>query len=156
MKAFDTYTHINDLKKVGFREEQAAVIIRSLMDSREMDLANLATKEQVNNIEKTMATKGDIADLRTEIAELRTELKGDIAELRTELKGEIAELRTELKGEIAELRTELKGDISGLRAELTGVKDMIKDLQINLVKWIVGLMIAFSGIIFAGIQLLKI
>lgn len=148
MKAFDTYTHINDLKKVGFREEQAAVIIRSLMDSREMDLANLATKEQVANIERNMVTREQLAEA---IAEVKAELKGDIAELRTELKGDIAELRTEL----AELRTETKKDISGLRAEITGVKDMIKDLQVNLVKWIVGLMIAFTGIILAGIQLIR-
>jgi septal ring factor EnvC (AmiA/AmiB activator) len=178
MKAFDTYTHINDLKKVGFREEQAAVIIRSLMDSREMDLANLATKEQVANIERNMVTREDLAEviaevkaeLKGDISELRTELKGDIADLRTELKGDIADLRTELaelrtetkkdiadlRTELAELRTETKKDIAGLRTEITGVKDMIKDLQINLVKWIVGLMIAFTGIILAGIQLLKI
>ena len=38
MKAFDTYTHINELKKAGFNEEQAAVIIKSLMESRETDM----------------------------------------------------------------------------------------------------------------------
>jgi hypothetical protein len=67
-----------------------------------------------------IATKGDVGQVRTEIRELRTELKSDIAEFRTELKGDIAEFRTELKGDIAELRAELKGDIAELRAELKG------------------------------------
>src|SRR3989338_2591543 len=127
MRAFDTYTHINELKKAGFKEEQAAVIIKSLMDSRETDFASLATKEQVANLERTMAKKEELAEAIADVTDR-------IAELRTELKTEISELRTALKTEISELRTE------------------IKDLQINLIKWMVGLMIAFSGIIFAGIQ----
>ena len=69
-----------------------------------------------------LATKDDItlsgAVLRTEVAELRTELKTEIAELRTELKSEIAEVRAELKTEIAELRVELKTDMAGLRVEM--------------------------------------
>ena len=43
------------------------------------------------------------------------EVKANIAELRTELKGEIAHLRTE----IAHLRTELKLDIQANRNEIT-------------------------------------
>jgi hypothetical protein len=68
-----------------------------------------------------LATKDDVqllgADLRTEMADLRTELKSDMAGLRTEM----ADLRTELKTEMAELRTELTTAMvelgSTLRAE---------------------------------------
>jgi capsule polysaccharide export protein KpsE/RkpR len=80
MRSFDTYTHINDLKKAGFNEEQAAVIIKSLVDSRDNDISHLATKDQ-------------------------------------------------LESAIAKLET-------------------------TLIKWMVGTMIAFSGIILAGIKLL--
>src|SRR5688572_12002203 len=59
---------------------------------------------------------------RSDIVELRAELKGDFAELRTELKGDIAELGTEFKGDIAELRTELRGDIDGLKREMQGME----------------------------------
>ena len=78
MRAFDTYTHINELKKAGFNEEQAAVIIKSLVESRDTDISHLSTKEQVNalehrisNIEKTMATK---EQLDSSIAKLETTL----------------------------------------------------------------------------------
>ena len=54
-----------------------------------------------------LSSKADVAKVETQIADLRTELKGDIAGLRTELKGDIAGLRTELKGDIAGLRTEI-------------------------------------------------
>lgn len=57
------------------------------------------------------------ANLRLEMAELRSELKGEMAELRSELKGEMAELRSELKAEIAELRSELTAEITDVRNE---------------------------------------
>jgi len=53
-----------------------------------------------DELSKELASKGDLALVKTE-------LKGDIAELRSELKADIAELRAELKTEIAELRSEL-------------------------------------------------
>ena len=52
--------------------------------------------------------------MKSDIAELRTELKTDIAELRTELKTDIAELKID----IAELRTELKSEIADRHREL--------------------------------------
>jgi gas vesicle protein len=73
-----------------------------------------------------LATAKSVADLRTEMAGLRTELKGDIFDLRTELKEDISDLKTELKGDISDLRTELKGDISDLRKELTASVSEVK------------------------------
>ena len=87
--------------------------------------------------EDSVATKLDIAGLKTEIADLRTELKTEVADLRTELKTEIAGLRTELKTEIAGLRTELKTDIANLR--------------VDMVRWIVGA-IAFNLLGTIGIM----
>ena len=69
-----------------------------------------------------LASKDDLAlttgVLRTEMADLRTELKQEMADLRAELKQEIADLRTELKQEIADLRAELKQDMAQLRIDM--------------------------------------
>ena len=54
-----------------------------------------------------LATHDDLTQLRTE---LRGELHAGLADLRVE----IAELRTELKTEMAELRTELKTEMRDL------------------------------------------
>ena len=62
-----------------------------------------------------LATKSDIAGLRTEIATLRTELKGDIGGLRAE----IATLRTDSKGDTTAVRTDLTHAIELLRRDIT-------------------------------------
>ena len=67
------------------------------------------------NSASTNEMKSEIANVRTEIAGLRTELKSEIANVRTEIAG----LRTDLKGEIADLRMELKLDIQANRNEIT-------------------------------------
>lgn len=64
--------------------------------------------EQMNQLLiQDIATKGDLANLRGEMASLRTELKGDIRALRTELKGDIAAVRTEMKAMGSELTVKM-------------------------------------------------
>lgn len=79
--------------------------------------------------------KQDIAELHTEVAELRSELKQDIAELRSELKQDIAELRSEYKQDIAQLRTE----IVALRADLQNeMKDGFAKMNRIFIQWLIG------------------
>ena len=85
---FDTLHAAKTLAQAGFAPPQAEAIT---------DTIRAAFTDSV-------ATKADIAELRADMAALRTELKGDIAELRTELKGDMAELRTDMAG----LRTEIQ------------------------------------------------
>lgn len=58
-------------------------------------------------LQENMATKDDIKELRTEMGDLRTEVKGDIGSLRTELKGDIEHLRTEMHAGFQMLEREL-------------------------------------------------
>lgn len=55
------------------------------------------------------ATKVDLASVKTEVAELRSELKIEIAELRSELKTEIAELRSGMAIGFAGVETRFAG-----------------------------------------------
>ena len=83
-------------------------------------------EEAIKRIKGQFATKDFVGK---EIAELRTELKGDISKVRNE----IAELRTELKGDISELRTELKDDISKVRGEISKVNNRLWILVVLVV-----------------------
>lgn len=57
--------------------------------------------------------------------------KSDIAELRSELKGDITDLRSELKGDIAWLREDnldIRGELRGIRNEITAVRqEMVRE-----------------------------
>ena len=115
------------------------------MDGREQRRARLARRlEQVLGREEAetlmaqlppydwpdLATKQDLAELRGDMEQLRTDFKGEIEQLRTELKGDMAQLRGELKGDVVQLRGEmeqlrgemgqLRGDMEQLRTELKG------------------------------------
>jgi gas vesicle protein len=98
-----------------------------------------------------LATKTELFDvkdqLRKEIHEFRDELKNEIHELRSELKGDIHNLRNELKGDIHDLRSELKGDINRLEVRVeAGFKDQLK--------WIILLMLGFSSLIITVVKFL--
>lgn len=126
MRDFDTYTHINELKKAGFKEEQAAVIIKSLMDSRETDISHLATKEQVRKLE--------------------TSTKEQVRKLEASTKEQVSKLEASTNARFAIIEER----ISSLRNEM---KAMILDTHTSTLKWMVGTMIALVGIIIAAIKL---
>ena len=81
--------------------------------------------------------------------------KSDLSELKAELKADIGELKAEFKGDIGELKAEFKGDIGELKAEF---KDDIGKLQVALIKWMVGLvlggMLGITGLVIAVMRLI--
>lgn len=79
-----------------------AVVVRLEEKAREHSFARkVEIKDELKQeMRDELATKADLADVRTEMANMRTELKGDIAATKADL----AEVRTELKGDIASLK----------------------------------------------------
>lgn len=51
----------------------------------------------------TIMLRGEMGELRGEMAELRSELRGEMAELRADLTGQMVELRAELRGDMDRL-----------------------------------------------------
>ena len=65
-----------------------------------------------------LATKEDIAEVKVEIAELRSEVRTEIAGVKVEIAELRSEVRTEIAGvkvEIAELRSEVQSEIAGVK-----------------------------------------
>ena len=125
---FDRLRYTDMLRNAGIDEKSARAHADALDDA----------------MRQGVATKSDITDVRSDMQNVRQELKTDIAELRQELKTDIAELRHELKTDIAELRHELKTDIAGLRTEF---KSDIVGLRTEVKTDIAGLEVAFTRII---------
>ena len=54
-----------------------------------------------------VATKADIADLRSEMAEMKADLRSEMGEMKAELRGEMAELRGEMDARFARVEADL-------------------------------------------------
>ncbi len=119
---FDTLAAVRNLEKAGMGTSQAEAVTETI---RVAVFQGVASKEDIDELRSEIGElrsemKADIGELRSEIGELRAEMKADIAGLRAEMKADIAELRAEMKADIAELRAETKADIAELRAETKG------------------------------------
>jgi hypothetical protein len=93
--SIDTLEIAKRLRSAGFDDPQAEAITGALRDVHDADLSRLATKE-------------DIAGLRSEIAAVRSELSADIVSLRSELSADIVSLRSELSADIRMVRSEME------------------------------------------------
>jgi ribosomal protein L29 len=125
---FDTLAVSKRLRQAGFTEPQAEAVTAAISDGRQFDLAQLATK-------------ADLAELRTatkaDLAELRTATKADVAELKADL----AELRTATKADVAELKADLAELQAATRADLAQVEAKIAQTETRIVKWFAGLLV---------------
>lgn len=99
MAILNTHAVVKKFTQHGFTEEHAELIVDAINDQSDQ-----------------LATKNDLAMLKTEI------------------KGDINELKAELKADITEVKAELKADISLL-------KDEIKEVKIDLLKWFIPLIL---------------
>lgn len=54
-----------------------------------------------------VATKSDIAGLRSDMGDIKAELRAEMTDLKTELRAEMADLRAEFRGEMAALNVRL-------------------------------------------------
>jgi hypothetical protein len=86
--------------------------------------SHLASKDDVALSGALLRT--ELAEVRTEIADLRTELKTEIADLRTELKTDIAELRIDLE----KLRADVKTDVESVSTEVAILRgDLVGEME---------------------------
>ena len=125
--AFDTHRFVKHLTENGFTEQQAEVL----------------ADEQVHLLNTNLATQVDIAAVQREIAAVQREIAA--------VQREIEVLRQETKAGIEVLRQETKADIEVLRQE---TKAGLAEVKSDLIKWMVGALIAQGGVIVALLKLL--
>ena len=65
MRTFDTHKYIKELTKSGFKEAQAEVLVKSLLESREYDFSTLATREQLTALEEKL--QRSISDVKYDL-----------------------------------------------------------------------------------------
>ena len=126
--AFDTHRFVKRLTENGFTEQQAEVL----------------ADEQVSLLNSNLATQADIAAIQRDIDALRQETKANIDALRQETQAHIVTVRQEIEV----LRQETKASIAGVQRDIAEVKS-------DLIKWLVGALIAQGGVVVALLKLLQ-
>jgi hypothetical protein len=79
--------------------------------------------------------------------------KADVAALRSELKSDLTALKGELKADVAALKGELKADVAALKSDLADVKSEL-GARISIVKAKLGMIQWLMGSIGFGVLLL--
>lgn len=93
-------------------------------ESGRTDLRLTALEARLDAILPTLATKADLANLRTEFRE------------------GLANLRAEFKEDMAKLRAEFKDEFAALRADMAKLRDEQHTASEKLLKWVVSTMVA--------------
>ena len=128
---FDTLRAARRLKEAGAPEPVAEAIAEVLRESRDFDLSQLATK--------------------TDLEQLRLATKADLEQLRLATKADLEQLRLAGKADLEHLRLATKADLEQLR--LAGKADLA-ELKSEVLKWVIGLMIAQTAAIVALVKLM--
>ena len=133
--AFDTLKAATRLQnEAGFNEKQARVLVATLAEG----------------IGENLATKEDVAILRSEVTALRSEMatKEDVAVLRGEMatKEDVAILRSEV--------TALRSEVATLRSEMPVLRGEMRELEQRMTIRLGAMIAAAVGIIVALDKLL--
>ncbi len=119
---FDTLRLAQALRGANFTPEQAEGAARAIADAAQTDLA----------------TKGDLhevkAELKAEIASLRTDMTAESASVR----GEFASVRADMAAEFSSVRAEIASGRAEWKIEAAGIRAEMRDMKAELLKWIIG------------------
>jgi capsule polysaccharide export protein KpsE/RkpR len=128
--AFDTHRTVKRLIEAGFSSDQAETVTDVLRETRASDLAELATKADLRDVQ---------ADLRALQAELRT--------VETNVTADLRSLQADLRSAEATLRSEI-------RAVEANTSAKIADGNRATLQWVVGMLLAQTAVMAGLIKLL--
>ena len=119
---FDTLAYAKEMEAAGFTREQADAFATA--QGKILKDAFAATE---------LATRSDVRDVRDE-------LKGDIQDVRTE---------------IQDVRNGLKTEIQDVRNEVLRLENRMEANKHEVLKWVIGTMVAQTALIVAVMAFLK-
>lgn len=150
----DTLAYSKRIQELGLTREQAEgfaelakereiALLSELTRQNEASRTDFATKTELYEVRDEL--KGDIQNLRSELYEVKDELKGDIQNVRSEL----YEVKDELRGDIQNLRSELYEVRDALKSEIQDVRKDVADTKHEILKWMMGMFVALAAFIVA-------
>ncbi len=140
-KTFDPHKYIKSLKETGFNEQQAEMLVKFLIESRDFNLSILATSEEVAKIKSDL--QKEISDTREQFTEVKSDLQKEIAIAREQ----VTEVKSNFQKEVAEVKSDLQKEISA-------TNDAIKQSKVDNLKWTLPLIMTAVSMI--GVLVIKL
>ena len=107
----------SELKRIGIDEELAVSVSASLDPDHNASKKDvLVMQEAIMQIQ--LQSERSYLALKSDITDLRSEMRTEISDLRSEVRTEISGLRSEMQTEISGLRSEMHKETGGIRSEL--------------------------------------
>ena len=161
---FDSHRFVKRLTDAGVSEEVAEILADE--HASRIIPADVATKADVADVR--VGTKADIDQVRAgtkaDIDEAKAATKASIDEAKAGTKASIDEAKAATKASIDEAKAATKADIDAaearIRAELAtamaGFKDVVADYKTSTLKWMFGMMMAFTGLVITSVVTLVV
>jgi hypothetical protein len=100
-----------------------------------------------------LATKADVADVRSAVAELRAETSSEFGSVRTEMSTGFGALRTEMMAGFGALRTEMAAGLGAVRTETAAgfgaLRTEMAARETAFIKWMIATVLTVAGLVFA-------
>jgi len=126
ISSLDTLDIAKRLKEAGFSDVQAEAVTTVFRDVRTADLANLATKADIEatraDIERLeAATKADIEATRGDIARLEAATRADIQRFEAATRADTQRLEAKMESQLEILRRDITIRLGSMIVIATGV-----------------------------------
>lgn len=148
---FDSHRFVKRLTNAGISEEVAEILAE---EHASLILpADVATKSDVAAVNSDVtAVSSDVTAVRLEVAEAKATTEARIAEARTATEKRIAEAENRIR---ASVRDDILTAEARSRAEFTtamaDLKDAIADYKTSTLKWMFGMMTAYTGVVMTAV-----
>ena len=119
--SFDTHRFVKNLTAAGFTERQAETL----------------AKEQIRLIEGNLATRVDVATVKSD-------LEIQIQQVKSDLEVQIRKVKSDLEVQIQQVKSDLEVQIQSVKSDL---EVQIQSVKSDLMKWMVGAMTAQTGLL---------
>lgn len=148
-QTFNTHKYIKKLGELGLPEPQAEYIIQTILESKDYDLSQLATKSQITLLEhEILAIKREIESIKQELNSLRLDMNKNNEDLRSEMAKEFSNVRSEMAKEFSNVRSEMAREFINFRIEFLSKLDAaIATAHVNMLKWILPLFLTLIGMV---------
>jgi hypothetical protein len=133
---FHQLTYIDRLTRGGFTPDQARASAEAL---------EFAFTEGV-------ATKSDIAELKSEIGSIKSDLEHEIGSIKSSLEHEIGSINSGVEHQMGSLRSEIAATETRLKLEIATVRSEIAQSKNETLRWVFGFNLVLVGAIFAIIK----